>query len=203
MSSAGWSKGTAVAAAQKSQTGLGYHALFCLQPVSQGTRYCGCLCYCCCGEGDQFHPVLVLSVRSQGEGRPGTRIEVENSWMLSLWPQRMFRAHIRCDRWYHLFCRGRNEIPHIYNTMDSWCVLGITIHLVLQANKHFKFLILLCAYMGIGCWGVAQTSVSFVKGNIFEVITPKELFSRKKGYTMVYAPISDISPTVTTPPCGG
>lgn len=118
MSSAGWSGQIAVAAAQRSQAGLrlGYHALFCLQPVSQWTRNCGCLCCCCCGEGGRFHPVLVLSVAWEGwesEGRPGARSRVENSWMLPLRPQRMFRAHIRCDQWCHLFCLGRNEIPLI------------------------------------------------------------------------------------------
>lgn len=108
MSSAGWSRRTAVAAAQRSQAGLGlgYHALFCLQPVCQWTRNCGCLCCCCCGEGGQPHPVLVLSLAwegCRGEGRPGSQSRVENSWMLPLRPQRMFRAHIRCDQWCNFF----------------------------------------------------------------------------------------------------
>lgn len=112
----GADEAAAVAAAQRSQAGLGYHALFCLQPGSQRSRNCGCLCCCCCGEGGRSHPVLVLSVAwegREGEGRPGARSRVENSWMLPLRPQRMFRAHIRCDQWCHLFCLGKNEIPLI------------------------------------------------------------------------------------------
>lgn len=34
----------------------------------------------------------------RARGRPGARSRVENSWMLPLRPQRMFRAHIRCDQ---------------------------------------------------------------------------------------------------------
>ena len=84
---------------------------------SRRARNCDCLCCCCCcGEGGRFHPVLVLSVAwegREGEGRPGARSRVENSWMLPLRPQRMFRAHIRCDQWCHLFCLGKNGIPLI------------------------------------------------------------------------------------------
>lgn len=47
---------------------------------------------------------------AEGEGRPGVRSRVENSWMLPAGAQRMFRAHIRCDQWCHFFCPGY-EIP--------------------------------------------------------------------------------------------
>lgn len=36
--------------------------------------------------------------RRPGGRGAGARSRVENSWMLPLWPQRMFRAHIRCDQ---------------------------------------------------------------------------------------------------------
>lgn len=99
------------------------------------------VCVCCCGEGGRFHPVLVLSVAWEdweGEGRPGARSRVENSWMLPLQPQRMFRAHIRCDQiMSFLLCGKKWNTSH--NTMESRYVHGITICLVWQAYKHFLY----------------------------------------------------------------
>lgn len=99
------------------------------------------VCVCCCGEGGRFHPPLVLSVAWGdwwGDGRPRAWSRVENSWMLPLQPQRMFRAHIRCDQMMSfLLCGKKWNTSH--NTMESQCVHEITICLVWQGNKHVLY----------------------------------------------------------------
>lgn len=67
-----------------------------------GRRTQSCLCRRRCGGAQSiwFHTARVLSGRRRrlvGRGA-GAQSRVENSWMLPLWPQRMFRAHIRCDQ---------------------------------------------------------------------------------------------------------
>lgn len=129
----------------------------------------------------------------------GARSRVENSWMLPLWPQRMFRAHIRCDQWCHLFCLGakKNEIPLM---ITQWALCfwwgGLQCFCSDKQINTFNALCCKCAHMGIWCWEKCERRSNLRRWS------QKVAFKKIKEYQTWSTNTSRYSLSATLPPSG-
>lgn len=115
--------------------------------------------------------------------------------MLPLRLQRMFRAHIRCDRWCHPFCLGKIEIPLI----TQWTLRGSQ---YFWSDKQINTLnaLLCCVHTWEFCVEGSYSKCER-KHNLsswVQKVALKKIRINKEAC----AAISDISLKATPPPCG-